>query len=182
MSHDENQPRARRWSVTLAVAVGIALLTAACGGGGTAADPGASAKPNANKAQAQALAFSQCMRSHGVPKFPDPTINGNAIGIGIGMNSLGVSQSVMQAAMQACRKLIPGGGPPANSPQDIAADVKFAQCMRSHGEPGFPDPNGNGVFVLNGIDPSSSAFQAAQKACKSVTPPQMNIQSNNPSS
>ena len=182
MSHDEYRPRARRRTATLAAAVGIALLAAACGGGGTAAGPGASAKPSASKAQAQALAFSQCMRAHGVPKFPDPTINGNAISIGGSMNSLDVSQSVLQAAMQACRKLMPNGGAPGNSPQDIAADVKFAQCMRSHGEPGFPDPNSSGVFVLNGIDPSSSAFEAAQQACKSVMPHQLQIRNNNPSS
>ena len=28
--------------------------------------------------------------------------------------------------------------------------VAFAQCMRSHGEPGWPDPNSQGNFLING--------------------------------
>jgi hypothetical protein len=37
--------------------------------------------------------------------------------------------------------------------------------MRANGEPDFPDPNGQGVIQGSGIDPQSSAFQKAQKAC-----------------
>jgi len=44
------------------------------------------------KAKSQALAMSRCMRSHGVPNFPDPTFQagpngGVAVGIRIGNNS-----------------------------------------------------------------------------------------------
>ncbi len=44
--------------------------------------------------------------------------------------------------------------------------------MRSHGEPNFPEPEfqGNGVRMRlkagGGLDPRSSQFQAAQKACR----------------
>ena len=40
--------------------------------------------------------------------------------------------------------------------------------MRSHGDPGFPDPTayGHGVGLqLAGTDPNSLQFQAAQQAC-----------------
>jgi hypothetical protein len=43
--------------------------------------------------------------------------------------------------------------------------------MRSNGEPEFPDPNSQGVIQItsaNGIDPTSSQFEAAQTACQSL--------------
>lgn len=46
--------------------------------------------------------------------------------------------------------------------------VAFSACMRSHGEPKFPDPNSQGAvssLVQLGIDPNSPQFQAAQKTC-----------------
>ena len=55
----------------------------------------------------------------------------------------------------------------------------MSRCMRSHGVPNFPDPTfqsgpgggvGVGIKIGNGsgIDPSSPAFQAAQKECGSI--------------
>jgi hypothetical protein len=51
--------------------------------------------------------------------------------------------------------------------------AQFASCMRSHGEPNFPDPDAQGNLTINpssGIDPSSSRFQAAQRACAKYLP------------
>src|ERR1051326_9514272 len=51
--------------------------------------------------------------------------------------------------------------------------VAFAQCMRSHGVPAFPDPNGRGnqLGPYSGIDPTSAVFQAALNGpCKSLAP------------
>jgi hypothetical protein len=51
--------------------------------------------------------------------------------------------------------------------------AQFASCMRSHGEPNFPDPDAQGNLTINpssGIDPSSSRFQAAQRACAKFLP------------
>jgi hypothetical protein len=65
--------------------------------------------------------------------------------------------------------------PPGGIASIRAKALRFAACMRSHGVPDFPDPQiqtgpGGGVGVRiggpgSGIDPSSPAFQAAQKAC-----------------
>jgi hypothetical protein len=53
--------------------------------------------------------------------------------------------------------------------------LKFAACMRSHGEPNFPAPefstSGGGFHVTisgprSGIDLSSPQFKAAQQACR----------------
>jgi hypothetical protein len=51
--------------------------------------------------------------------------------------------------------------------------AQFASCMRTHGEPNFPDPDAQGNLTINpssGIDPSSSRFQAAQRACSKYLP------------
>jgi len=64
------------------------------------------------KAQHQALAFSQCMRSHGVPAFPDPTFSGGRItmkltapGSGGGLDP---QSPAFQAAQKACAGKLPG--------------------------------------------------------------------------
>lgn len=60
----------------------------------------------------QALAFSKCMRSHGVPNFPDPqfqTNGGFGIRIRIGGPGLDPSSPAFQKAQQACANLLPGG-------------------------------------------------------------------------
>jgi hypothetical protein len=51
--------------------------------------------------------------------------------------------------------------------------AQFASCMRTHGEPNFPDPDSQGNLTITpsaGIDPSSSRFQAAQRACAKYLP------------
>ncbi len=48
--------------------------------------------------------------------------------------------------------------------------VDFARCMRTHGIPNFPDPNGQGQVTMNGVDPQSASFEAAQRACAKYSP------------
>ncbi len=43
--------------------------------------------------------------------------------------------------------------------------LKLSECMRAHGVPNFPDPNGQGVIQGSGIDPNSAGFQKAQQTC-----------------
>lgn len=63
-----------------------------------------------------------------------------------------------------------GRGSPAQS-QTSAKLEQFAQCMRSHGEPTFPDPTAQGRFVLPAtLSTGSPQFQAADQACKSLAP------------
>jgi hypothetical protein len=59
-------------------------------------------------------------------------------------------------------------GTPAAAPSSSAAlyqdELKYAECMRAHGVPNFPDPNSGGSFqVPVGTNPSSPAFAACQK-------------------
>jgi len=185
------------------VLAGAALLIAGCGGG--SASPGvahlstgtSSGSPTAGKSstpesrasnQQKMVAYSQCMRSHGVPEFPEPSEghllirstdhNGHVTGVD-------PQSSRFQAAQKVCAKLLPEGGTPSPAQQAKAQEsaLKFSQCMRSHGVPNFPDPSfsGGGVKMTlkaggaNGIDPNSPQFKAAQKTCQSNLPGQPGV-------
>jgi hypothetical protein len=189
MLHNANRYRARRRTVMLAVAAGITLLMTACGSGSTTSTGNADATSTGNAgtsdtgntsstsaAYAKALAYSQCMRSHGVPNFPDPTISNGNIGINLG-NNAGASQSAMQSAQNACKSLSPVHPlTGAQLAQNIAQGLKWAQCIRQHGVANFPDPNSSGAFALPaGLTPQSASLQAAMNACQSEHPRQVQM-------
>jgi hypothetical protein len=186
-------------NLSVVVLASAALLVAGCGGssspgvahlssstsGGLAADgAGKSRAPESGASiQQKMVAYSQCMRSHGVPEFPEPTEghllirasnhNGHVTGINPG-------SAQFQAAQTLCGKLLPNGGAPSPAEQAKAQEsaLKLSQCMRTHGVPNFPDPtfSDGGVRMklkaggANGIDPESPQFRAAQKACQSIAP------------
>jgi hypothetical protein len=113
------------------------------------------------------------MRRNGVPSFPDPNAQGQ-----ISAN-IDPGSAQFEQAQQACRKLMPHGGTPSPAQQEQSrrSALAFSACMRSHGEPKFPDPQfGSGgsvrlkISVGSGVDPGSPQFQAAQKACQSDLP------------
>jgi hypothetical protein len=63
---------------------------------------------------AQALRYVACMRTHGIPDMPDPTVNSQGVEFRIGgPKGKGPSPSspALHTAMQACQKLLPGGPP-----------------------------------------------------------------------
>ncbi|HTP22769.1 MAG TPA: hypothetical protein VMJ65_24400 [Solirubrobacteraceae bacterium] len=100
------------------------------------------------------LAFADCMRSSGVPNFPDPSP-----GRGLLFNASGVNRSspAFRAAQAKCRKLLPGGppGPGARthpSTQTLAKLLRIAVCMRRHGISQFPDPRTSVPSDLAGIE------------------------------
>jgi hypothetical protein len=189
------QPAQHPGAVFVLVLVGVGLLGAACGGPRsagvaslgptttTAHAPTSQASGGGNNTNAKyraAFAYVGCMRSHGVPNFPDPTSNGTLNvnfqtgGKGGSPVSSGINRNSPQyvSAAQACRHLLPGGTPtPAQAQQALATGLKLAQCMRSHGVPNFPDPSTAGVVHLGAdVDMSSPLFQDAQKVCQSVVP------------
>ena len=71
----------------------------------------------------------------------------------------------------------PGGA--VSGASQMAKDVAYARCMRSHGVSDFPDPTtgpGGGItFQINGrpgsdLDRNNPTFQAADGACRSLLP------------
>jgi len=66
-----------------------------------------------------------------------------------------------------------GGSPAAAGSATSSSAVAYSHCMRSHGEPNFPDPPSSGLVPK--ADPqelgvSSSQLQAAQRACQHLYP------------
>jgi hypothetical protein len=169
-----HRPRLGRTAPVTAALVGLALMVAGCGGSnapGSAGGGGAGGSSSGTLARFEA--YARCMRSHGISDFPDPTTSpggGVAIQLNGGPGSdLNKRNPRFKAANQVCRSLEPGGsGVPQQSAQKIAAEVKWARCMRSHGLPSFPDPNGQGAFDRSKFDESTPAFQSASKACQSL--------------
>jgi hypothetical protein len=115
------------------------------------------------------------MRGHGVLNFyfsnSRPSSSSPALTIR-GYYVTGVNPQTAQfvAAMQACKHLLPGGGPPPLTKKQIDSLVKFAACMRAHGYPDYPDPviQNGGVDekpLPSNIDTSSARFLAAEKTC-----------------
>ena len=131
---------------------------------------------------AKAVAYSQCMRSHGVPAYPGPNSSGDLPKITPNqVPQLGVTAAKFTAAGKACQSLWPYQAPTqAQQEQTLTDDLKFAQCMRSHGLPNFPDPvtdprSGRVEFVLSvsrlGASPRSPLILAKARACEHVLPP-----------
>jgi hypothetical protein len=154
-----------------------ALLAAGCGGSPSAAGSGGS--PNAggpanspSTLSQKELAFSRCIRSHGVPNFPEP--NGSGHLPEETAQQLGVSDSRLQAAADACQSLSPKQPPPALTAQQQQDYLRAAACMRSHGISNFPDPafSGGGVHfpIPSGIDTSSPRFTQARRICQRLIP------------
>jgi hypothetical protein len=171
-----------KWRAAMAL-VGLVALAAGCGANGPAvagsgtntANRTSASTGSSSSAMAQMPAYARCMRSHGVSDFPDPT---PSLGGGAGFQINGGPGSALnhnnprfKAADQVCRSLLPGGEQaPTESAQKLGAEVKWAQCMRSHGLPGFPDPNAQGAFDSSKFDDSSPAFQTASKPCTALEP------------
>jgi hypothetical protein len=160
---------ADRPAPTIAALIAPAVLAAGCGGsnGHAGSDPGS--------IKTRLVAYSRCMRSHGVSDFPDPSSvpgGGDASQMNAGPGSdLNRSNPAFKTASHACRAVALAGrsGPNAPAPQ-IAAEVKWARCLRSNGVPSFPDPGSSGAIDSSKFDPSSPAFERASAACKSVEP------------
>lgn len=156
----------------------------------TTSTSGRSAPESQAQLQSDALKFSQCMRSHGLPNFPDPSPGGGFVfpaGSGVTPGS-----PAFQAAQAKCQKYNPappglGAGTQTHPAQQwLSQMVRAAACMRRHGYPDFPDPrtsipsdafgpggtgvisNIDGVIFLfpSSIDTTSPQFYRAADACK----------------
>jgi hypothetical protein len=170
-SRRRGAPRRAR---VLAVMAGLVLLTAACSGNPSSTGSGGSSQAGGSSNSQKALAYAQCMRSNGVPDYPDPVVNANgAITFPRISSTVGtVSQPRLQAAENTCQHLLPSGSQPSQAQQQLSNELKFAQCMRSHGMPNWPDPTKMGTeyeFDLNAenISPNSPQAEAAERTCES---------------
>jgi hypothetical protein len=170
-------PPAARVAAAIIATAGLALLAAACGGSLSSSPDHAAA---ASAQQNGALAFSRCMRFHGVSSFPDPNISGvipkdEVVPL--------ASSPQFQAAHGACQHLLPNTNPPTASHVEVQAAlsgmVRFAACMRSRGVQNWPDPSidrhhpddPRPVFDLrSSIDPDSPQIRTDMRECQHLMP------------
>jgi hypothetical protein len=176
-------PGPRRVGV-LAVVAAVALLTTACGvvhvhfgsSGGSASTGSATSASTGSATFRADLAYAHCMQTHGVPNFPDPNPSEH-FGVVGHLNGSPKGSSPVVRANQACEHLLPrgsattGSGSVTQAQLDLA--LKVAQCLRTHGEPAFPDPtvvNGSVHFTVQAGVLQSAQFQAAVNACRWLIP------------
>jgi hypothetical protein len=172
------RPRPARTAAAITATLGLALLVSACGD-----SPGSHAggSTNPQSRSSQMLAFSRCMRSHGVPSFPDPNSSGllpkNQLA------DLEASNPQFPTAHRACEHLLPNGGQPTQAQvQQAWNDMRtFARCMRSHGVPNWPDPaptsqqDQRPFFHLpDSIDPNAPQITTKTHTCQHL------LHANNP--
>jgi hypothetical protein len=177
-------PTARTAAAIIAT---LALLAAACGGSPSSTGSGGSPNAGGSKNSASAADFANCMRSHGVSRFPDPDSRG--VLPKTDLQRLGVTSSQLNAAQRACQNLLPNGGSieqcesagvcsPVVTQQMLNAGLRFAQCMRSHGVQRWPDPTadsqGRVAFAIsvsqNGFDPHSPQITNKVDECVHLMP------------
>jgi hypothetical protein len=163
----------RQAGMLAAMAAGLTVLAAACGGAGPAGS-----SPSHPPGYQQYHAYSQCMRSHGASFWPEPSEVPQ--GVWDNPNTYTITPRILaqergpgwQAALTACQKLAPWALPyTAAQISALSSHLqKLAACMRAHGITHFPipaaGPYGAGFASPGpGVDPDSAQFLAAQRAC-----------------
>jgi hypothetical protein len=139
-------PARHRLPTAVLVVSGV-LVIAACGG---SVNPTSTSKNTLGR-QTSGVPFSRCMRSHGVPNFPDPSASGPFQAQVSGAHTRVVLSDIpgvnpdspaFKTAQSTCQNLLPGAfGPSLESSAGAMAQARvWAKCMRAHGVPSFPDP------------------------------------------
>ena len=134
---------------TMALGTAAALVAvSACGATGRGGSPAMQAGTHGSEA-AVLREFVDCVRAHGVPDFPDGSIDSHGV-----VSFPDSAPRVPDSAVNACQVFYnrlppqPTGSPPV--PQQLFQELlSFARCMRSHGVPDWPDPSPNGIFFLD---------------------------------
>jgi hypothetical protein len=162
-----------RFIAGVVVAVFIPVL-AGCGSQGP---PASASQSRASASNDAPFRYARCIRSHGVPSFPDPQVTSSP-------GSTSVRQMVpasvantpkFKSAQKACGGLLPGPGARGGREGPAAAVLlAFARCLRGHGLSGFPDPGRDGriteqMISAAGVNLRGPAFLSAARACIGVT-------------
>jgi len=152
--------------------VRFALLTACCAaaiGGCGSSGP----RSGTTGGGGPLLQTAQCMRSHGVPNFPDPS---PSHGLVI-PSDINTQSPAFVSAQKACANV--GGAGPArtSSESDKLEMLSLARCMRRNGLPSFADPTstppppsegnvvgGGGEYLAIG-NAATPAFKHAAATC-----------------
>jgi hypothetical protein len=165
-----------RASGAICVAVLAALLVSACGGAARPPRSGSSGPAGSGSGVRTAYRYADCMRSHGVSAIQDPHVssNGNSTSVAFHVDPQITGSPDFKSAQRACAHILPGltgnGPTPAQTHAREQDFIAFSKCMREHGFPRFPDPNGQGqltpaMLSAAGIDLRQPAIRTAAYGC-----------------
>jgi hypothetical protein len=167
----------RPLAAAFAMVAMVVVISAGCGGSGSSGDSTASSAGTGGNKNAtvrdRAVKFAECMRANGVSAFPDPNTSGeltiDAVANG---SSVDTSSVAFTRALTACKDLEPPGFTgDKRSPEQQAAALEFAQCIRDNGVKDFPDPAIDEPLVDTNRIPSSNTqagmtiLNAAMQKC-----------------
>jgi hypothetical protein len=129
------------------------------------------------------VAFAHCMQTHGMPGFPVPTNTNESVNVNISGHLNGNANGNVKADSPAtrayadCKQWLPPSTTSHSASvvtqAQLAAVLRIVQCLRTHGEPAFPDPTVVGGSVRFNVQPAviqSARFQDAVNACRSLIP------------
>jgi hypothetical protein len=180
--------RLHRLAVAASGVVVLGIAAAACGGSpaspgvatGSTTTTAASSSAGGSTHATGLLAYSACMRSHGVTNFPDPDSTGGIPKPAAGGALSAVSSSLSKAASNDCEHLLPAGGSLGGQPTHVvtAKDQRYylnaVACMHAHGFATFPDPVFSGgsvnLPIPSSINQNSPQFVHAAQICTKLIP------------
>jgi hypothetical protein len=161
--------------VLAAVLIALAIGAAGCDGskGHAAASPSPSAMTE-ERLLAIGREHAQCLRDHGIPDVGEPKVWHGLLRFGGPRQE--PDQATADAAYKACQSIqdqVPARYLYQNwkpTSADVDAMGKFANCLRQHGFPDWPNPNGSGQFPIRGTNLETAIktdlWQQAKSACE----------------
>jgi hypothetical protein len=160
----------------------IVLIALAIGAAGCSGSKGhASAAPSPSAMTEERLLaigreHAQCLRDHGIPNVGEPNVWHGLLRFGGPQQE--PDPATADAAYKACQSIqdqVPARYLYQNwkpTPADVDAMGKFADCLRQHGFPDWPNPNGDGQFPIRGTNletaPKTDQGQEAISACQKL--------------
>jgi hypothetical protein len=173
-----------RATVLVALLGCLGLLAAGCGGGSrspsvarvgsntkSASSHGGSAALTPQQETSIDIAYAACLNKRGIQ------VRAMSTGglVWVTRPGLPGPHSPQDApAERDCKSLLPKGGLPsrptaAQNARAIAQLLRYAECIRAHGVPNFPDPTSQGIRISasSGLNLNSPQFLAAEKSCQS---------------
>jgi len=167
--------RTNHTSVRLAAAVACgSLALAGCGSSSDSPGTTSGSSTSPHGVADAAYHYAACMRTHGVPNFPDPHVsvsgNGTSTQVAVMVGGAGINPKspAVRTAGKDCNGILPGPG--GQSAAQLAAQqhtrevdmLSFAECMRGHGIANFPDPTSQGQLTLEMVTSSGIDLHAPQ--------------------
>jgi hypothetical protein len=109
------------------------------------------------------VSYARCARGRGLPNLPDPQVDDQGNDHYPALDRLGhwrwpesvlVGCAKVWERVHAIRDRFDSqrAQPPA-SPLTYAAGLALARCIRAHGFPTYPDPSGDGGYVVGSLPP-----------------------------